>query len=158
MIFTIHKDTHRAKPLRFGLWFNKRTITKDVMFFDDCAYYLPGIDQLDTNKLFGIGYLWSHHKDSARFGWRYNSEKNKIVLSAYAYVSGNRVIIDLAEIPFGKYVRCTIKVDYGKYVFYVDGFETRYIEFAHKKKIGFPLGVYFGGNKLAPSTMHIDFK
>jgi hypothetical protein len=128
------------------------------MFHADCAYYLPGIDQMDTNKIFGIGYLWSHHADSARFGWRYNGETEKIVLSAYAYVGGERVIIDLGEVPFGKYVRLTIKVDYGKYVFYVDGFEARYIEFHHKKKCGYPLGVYFGGNRLAPSTMHIDIK
>lgn len=161
MIYTIKKGKHRARPSVWCLWYNKKIVQYDVLFTESCMYHLEGPDMEDTNKLFGIGYLWSHHKDSARIGWRYNERSGNIVLSAYCYVSGERVITDLCEVPIGVRVRCSIKIEYGKYIFKAEGPNIRaidYIEFRNDKKFSYPLGVYFGGNKTSPNTLKIQMK
>ncbi len=159
MRYTIQKGEHRARPIKIGLWFNKSVIAYDVFFHDDCRYYLEGEDMLDTNKLFGIGFFPNHHKDSARIGWRYNSDTDKIILSAYCYVKGERKIFDMEEVELNTWVRCKIKNEFGKYIFYVNSdISTNYVEHLHNKKWAYPLGVFFGGNQPAPGTMNIELK
>ena len=46
-------------------------------------------DHLDVNKLFGMSYGF-HHKNSARFGWRWDLEKNLVEILGYTYVNGVR--------------------------------------------------------------------
>ena len=72
MQLTIKKGRHRPFLPTFGLWKRKRSFERLVTFHRSCAYMLPDGDQLDVNKLFGVGYFPHHHKDSARFGWNYN--------------------------------------------------------------------------------------
>ena len=154
MIYELKKGEHRAR-LVFGLWWANNIIKRDVYFYHDCKYLIEGEDQFDTCKLFGIGFFPSHKNHSARFGWRYNNDTGKILLSAYCYVRGERIIIELGEVNLGEWVRLSIKNEFGKYIF--DGpFESRYVVHLHDKILGYPLGVYFGGNKPAPHQMHIE--
>lgn len=159
MTFKIKKGRHRAWPLHLGLWFNKTTIEYDVFFHIDCKYHINGEDSEDQNKLFGIGYFPGHHSDSARFGWRYNPITNKIIISAYCYVKGNRIYTDLREVPLMRWTHMKLVSEFGKYIFYVNGeLSINYIEHLHKKKWSFPLGVFFGGNRPAPHTMQIELR
>lgn len=139
---------------------------KKVRFHADCRYELDKDDMFDVNKLFGysIGF---HHENSARIGWRYNFEHDKIDILLYFYNDGNRHYEKLCEVDFDKdyiislYLRVdkhdeeTIRVDamvynlgecYGNYMTYIqrDGV------------IGYNLPLYFGGNCVAPHTMTID--
>jgi hypothetical protein len=63
MKYTFKKGNHRPNKLTFGLFVNKKSVVRDVIFHDSCRYYLAGEDQYDVNKLFGLGYLWHHHTD-----------------------------------------------------------------------------------------------
>lgn len=163
MIYTIRKYTHRARPVRIGLYIGGKVITKHVVFTPSCRYYLDPPDNMDINKLFGIGYLWSHHKNSARFGWRYNEITDRIEIFAYCYIRGHRDIVPITAVQIGEQVTFRLTaMRHGEYNFEVTREDENYVYKAVKKPhhgwIGFPLGIYFGGNKTAPDTIKIEMR
>jgi hypothetical protein len=163
MIFRIPSGKHYARPWRFGLWWNRQQWTWKVKFTDSCQYELGTVDQLDTNKLCGVGYFPGfHHVDSARFGWRYWPNTGYIELIAYCYIGGKRVIENIEFCEVGKLYELQLSVTEQDYVFNVIdpvfgkpvGGIT--IEHGHKKKLGYGLWPYFGGNQVAPQEIKIE--
>jgi hypothetical protein len=132
-----------------------------VEFTNSCRYFIKGIDQYDTNKLFGVGYFPHHHKESARFGWRYG-RKGCILISAYCYVNGARVEKNICSVPINTEVEMYLHVSKHAYQFFVvDGDKSlgaAEIGKSHDKKWGYPLGLYFGGNKTAPHCITVKMK
>lgn len=167
MKFTIHKNRHRAWPWQLGLWHKKYAIRKRITFGYGCNYFLPGEDGADTNKLFGIGFLWNHHFNSARFGWLHVGD-NKIQINAYIYDKGKRTIEKLCDVPVGFVFEYHLIINPnfipGYYTFRVKNPNTgmilaeRDFPFKHQQQWGFPLGLFFGGNKPAPQKMIIEMK
>jgi hypothetical protein len=166
MTFNIHTGKHRPgnwwKCIR--LWYNKKSITRNVLFDFSAKYDLPGDDQNDVNKLFGIGYFPNHHKNSARFGWNWNINVGKINLFAYTWIDGHMSFTKLCELnPHVKY-ELTLVVFKSSYNFSV--YDTRKQNVAssfaiphnNKCKWCFWLGIYFGGNKPAPHPITIEMK
>jgi hypothetical protein len=161
--FVIKKGKHRAFPPPIGLWCNKTTLRRVISFDDNCKYDLGNDDQFDTNKLFGIGYLEGFHKeDSARFGWRYDTESGKIILTAFCHVNGVMVYEDLCSVFFFRKYLTMLLIDGCFYRFLVVDAEspfTKYgdvtIRFTHDKMWSYPLGPYFGGNQTAPHDMSL---
>lgn len=131
-----------------------------VTFGYGCNYTLPGEDQLDTNKLFGIGYFFNHHKESARFGWYYY--EGKIHINAYLYINGKRIIDELCILPIGHKGDLSLIIENSFYTFKVNihgngiVLAEKSYPFTHKKKWSYYLGIYFGGNRPAPQTMNIE--
>lgn len=184
MRYTFHTGRHRAWPPSFDLSWNKREVVRLVSFDESCKYTLPGQDQFDTNKLFGVGYCptwkWAaalagcgllgllsneHHKESARFGWHWEPEKAKLILSAYCYVNSERSIIELCELKFNTWYLMSIFLQPDSYQFEVaDSANTFYklsqykISRSHPLKGQFHLGPYFGGNYAAPKSMFLEIK
>jgi len=165
MKFIIHKGHHRAKPFSFGLWFNKKIFSKNIYFDTSCKYSIDGVDMMDTNKLFGVGYFPNHHINSARFGWRYDPDIDKITISAYCYLNGERIIKELCDLKFFTWYRFQISIMEDRYLFDVSDTNNTWHKFAiesilksHKKKWQFKLGIFFGGNKPAPKTMELEMK
>lgn len=161
MIFRIPAGKHRARPFRFGLWWRRTSLSWVVKFDESCRYDLGNDDQFDTNKLVGIGYLWHHHKDSARFGWRYSHEKGKIEIMAYCYVNGERIIDHLADIFIGE--KYTIKIEIVKTGYWLSvrgpGYTSEKIyRYSHNKKLQYGLWPYFGGTSTAPHEIKIQIE
>lgn len=163
MKYTIHKWKHRAWPFTFGLFYDKKEFIRDVYFDNSCKYHLDEMD--DTNKIFGLGYFWDHHKYSARFGWRYNPNTGLIVLSAYVYDRGERTITDLCEVQCFAWYRLRISINDNKYSFQVwdrfSGWKTlgfTYTAKTHSKKWSYRLGFFFGGQAKSPQKMFIEIK
>lgn len=162
MIFRIPSGKHRARPLRFGIYWRKTSFSWRVKFTDSCRYGLGNNDQYDTNKLCGIGYLPGHHKDSARFGWRYWPDKGWVELLAYCYVSGRRIIQNLDFCEIGKEYHIQLNITDNAYVFNViDPVFSKPIGGAsiahnHRRILGYQLGIYFGGNQPAPHEIKIE--
>jgi hypothetical protein len=162
MIFRIPRGKHRARPLRFGIWWRKNSFAWMVKFDESCRYDLGNEDQFDTNKLCGIGYLPGHHTDSARFGWRYWTDLKQIELTAYCYVRGRRVIKHICFCEIGKVYRLRLQVLAAAY--YFDVYEPDQVKSAgivtverfHEKKLKYRLGPYFGGNQVAPHEIKIE--
>lgn len=165
MKYTIRTGSHRGWPFAFGIFRNKKVFERDVYFDNSCKYSLEGQDQFDVNKIFGLGYFWNHHKYSVRFGWRYDRDKELIVLSGYVYDRGERMIAELCDVNFFRWMRLRISINDNKYSFQVfDSFsEWRSLGFAwlpktHSKQWSYRLGFFFGGNKPSPNKMHILLK
>lgn len=163
MIFTIKKGQHYARPFRFALWWSRKEFARKVVFANNCRYQLPGDDQADTNKLFGVGYLPGHHKDSARFGWRYIPASGKMEVMAYCYDEGKRIIENVALCEVGQAYRLKLNITATEYVFAVYDLKggasnligQTVIARRHNKKLQYGLWPYFGGNRKAPHSMTI---
>lgn len=166
MKYVLKQGRHRAKPPVFSLWFGKKTLHRKVYFHTNCGYSLEGEDMFDVNKLYGIGYLWNHHQNSARFGWRYNPMTEKIIISAYCYDKGERIVREMCEIDRNRWYSFGLTIIQDRYLFQVNEVTKDYsrriasasISFTHKKKWSYRLGIYFGGNKPSPREMHIEIK
>lgn len=162
MTFRIHKGRHRAWPLRFNFWWCKSSFTWKVRFTESCRYDLGTADQLDTNKLIGIGYLPGHHKNSARFGWRYDTQRKQIEIMAYCYVSGRRIIQSLCFCEIGKEYDLYLKVLSSCYYLgvhnagCVPALGSTYIDHYHDKNFKYRLGLFFGGNRPAPHDIEVE--
>lgn len=162
MTFRIPAGKHRARPFRPWLWWRRTSFSWVVKFDESCRYNLGNEDQMDVNKLVGIGYLWHHHKNSARFGWRYDIETNRIILSAYCYVDGRRVIQHICFCEIGKEYRIKLQVLANSY--YLDAYDQGrqlgvvFVEHYHRRKLKYRLGPYFGGNQVSPHTIKIELK
>jgi hypothetical protein len=183
MKYVIKKGQHRAWPPHIGMWVGKKKIQYRVVFGYGCNYTIPGADQEDTNKLFGLGYcpLWKgilcatgavylgllsneQHTDSARFGWVYKNGKMQI--RAYLYVNGERIIEDLCQVNVGFTYDFFLFINHERnyYTFRVKNpangwvLAERDFPFTHDKKFSFPLDPFFGGNQRAPHEMEISMQ
>lgn len=161
---TIFKGAHRAWPLSLGIWYKKKDVTKLVTFDDTCAYSIEGEDMYDINKLFGIGYFFSPHTDSARFGWRYNDDTDLIELFAYCYVNKELVDWYLGDLIMGRQYFLSITIRDGRYEFLAVDIklgrkvgETT-IKKKHQKKFSYPMSLFFGGQKRAPHKIKVKFE
>jgi hypothetical protein len=157
--YTIRKGKHYSQPRLFKVRFKNGSVSYRISFDQSCRYD-TGPEQGDISKLFGIGYLWSHHKDSARFGWTYNKDSGKIDIYTYCYVSGKRVSELIYSCSFDRSYDFTITPEFGKYIFKVKGITevVREVPHFHEKKINYLLGFYFGGNVPSPGYMKIYMK
>jgi hypothetical protein len=163
MIFRIPSGKHYARPWRFAIWWNRQQWAWKVKFTDSCRYDLQSPDQLDTNKLCGVGYFPGfHHVDSARFGWRYNTATGLIELLAYCYVDKQRVIKPIANCEIGK--EYEIKLYTGDNLYSLSAWDikgekfTGYVsvKYSHRKKLQYGLWPFFGGNRKAPHEIKIQ--
>lgn len=163
MIFRIPAGRRRARPLRLGVYWNRKIFCWKVTFTDSCRYDLGSPDQLDVNKLIGVGYLPGHHKHSARFGWRYWNGTDVIELLAYCYVDGERVIRHLGYCKIGVEYRIELIAAHRHYFFTLDDAEGNAIAQAdvmheNGRKLQYRLGVWFGGSKPAPHEIKIKLE
>jgi hypothetical protein len=164
MTFRIHRGKHRARPFRFGLWWRKKSFSWVVKFTESCRYDLQNEDQGDTNKLIGIGYLPGHHKDSARFGWRYDAVTGNVELSAYCYVGGQREIkhVCFCEIEKWYYIELTSLEKWYQFFVFRHGelkhFGSAAVQHYHRKKFKYRLGTFFGGQARAPHDIKMEVK
>lgn len=177
--FRIPAGKHRARPLRFWLWWKRPVFIWNVLFEDSCRYDLKTDDQFDINKVIGISYvygkfrpakvpwwkLWAyHHNDGARFGWRYWTDTGKIELSAYCYIGSRRMILHLGFVEIGEPYRLQLNVTRLSYVFDVYDLEQDRavggcsIPHLHRKKLQYRLGPYFGGDSVSPAEMKIQIQ
>lgn len=162
----ILKGTHRSVLSWMPIFhINKKRLNKTVKFYPDAAYDFGDIDQLDINKLFGLSY-GMHHKNSARFGWRWDVEKKMIEILAYVYIDGVRVTQDVSDLHIGYVLpgvlyECDLEVNSGYYVFSINSSiypEPKVVRIKHGKLTwwGYRLFPYFGGNRKAIRRVHID--
>lgn len=143
--------------------------SRRVTFTDSCRYALPGIDQVDVNKLGGLAFgLTSHHVESVRVGWSYNPALRRIEIYAYAYVGGQRVWEEcawpnLGTVNIGQPVDVRIRVRGSHYLLDVRTPEGKLLAARRvdhhlpvsRRRWGRGLGLYFGGNRAAPQDVEV---
>jgi hypothetical protein len=163
MLLKINKGSHRPTNWMawLRLWYNKKVIRREFLFHPNCEYNLGNDNQDDHNKLFGIGYFWDK-RDSARIGWRWSVKRKKYIISAYAHVDGKIVFEDICEVVSNQKCYAVLRILTGFYqfeVFSVNGYSnvgTTSINYTHKKKFSYGLGLFFGGNETSPQKMKVE--
>ncbi len=148
--------------------------TKWLSFDESIRYFLNAEDQADVNKLFGFSYGY-HHNNSDRIGFRYNTELGNVELILYSYVNKQRIpsmLIGTVEIgePFTVTLRVelyddkrvvTAKIvpmreDANREYENVKTYSISIDDIKSKNKfIKYSLGLYFGGNNVAPHDILI---
>jgi hypothetical protein len=133
---------------------------KFMVKFDSSAVYQTKLaeNQYDINKLYGFSdNNADHHQYSARFGWRWSN--NSLRLFAYLYNQGAVTSKELAIVPIGKEITCSIQVTASSYLFTVNGVTERLPRMAATPKgKGYQLYPYFGGDETAPHDINIWIK
>lgn len=165
MIFRFKKGTHRARPLYWLRWWpfrwNPKRITREVVFRSDSKYWLLSRDQDDHNKLFGLGFI-NPKKYSARFGWRYNPDTGRFIISAFVHDKGEMLFEDLGQVGPNDRCFCVLEVHPNYYRFELhtpyNGCRRSTVYKTHTRKVAFLLGPYFGGNRPAPDDLKISLK
>ena len=138
-LYKIKKGKHRSGFYFRPAFFRKgKTYKYKVIFDDSCIYTLPGMDQLDINKLKGISEELNHHKNSERLGWRAYPEKEEIELFSYRYDDSIRSHVKLGTVKPREEIEFyfTIKESF----------------------LGYHLFPFFGGNQTAPHDMYMFVK
>ena len=169
--FRIKKGTH-SDPLEFCPHFGITKMRRTITFGSSCIYEDKS-GEGDWNKAFGFSY-GHHHKNSVRIGWRCVDDKIETCL--YSYVNGKRIINKLIyaniDIPY------TFKIEYTENsnirvlmqapinLNSVDGKmeDDNRLAFVYhinnndkpKRKVGYYLYPYFGGQEKAPHDMYME--
>lgn len=126
--------------------------------FDHTACYstVDPYNQEDVNKLYGISDCGDgHHRNSARFAWRWFNDK--IEIFAYCYKDKERISIYLASVDPEEEQEYKIKINENEYVFSLKG-ETVVIPRSCSKGSKYYLFPFFGGDEIAPHDISIKIK
>lgn len=167
---TILKHFHRPlglpafiAPSGLLLTGSKHSITRRVKFRPNCNYNLGDSDQFDWNKLFGVCFgIRGIHRNSLRFGWRYNTDKGCIELCTIVYREDDvpqRVYRE--DVALNQW--CNFDLSYRVEPYYI-GYDFRINgRTVHSGIMPTPgalcyfgCGLYFGGHLRAPKTMTVD--
>ena len=131
-----------------------------LVIFDSSAIYEneKPENQYDINKLYGFSDCGSqHHKNSARFGWRWN--RNVIEIHAYWYNDSLRFHKLLDTVAIGQPHELALAVQPGHYIFEISN--QKYFVPRHCTGSiieGYLLYPYFGGDETAPHDIRIKIR
>jgi hypothetical protein len=132
---------------------------KFMVVFDASAVYTTTnpVNQYDINKLWGFSEGFDNQYNSARFGW--NWYNNALHLHAYVYNRGTRINQEIAVVPIGTEISCSIKVSGSSYVFAVNGTSiTMSRGLSTSSASGYQQYPYFGGDEVAPHKISIKIR
>lgn len=172
---TILKNTHYAiglpaffSPMGCMLKGNDHVVGRRVKFDANCAYDLQDEDQKDWNKIFGVCFgITGIHKNSLRFGWRYNTETRKIELCTIVYredfAEPERLELSGHDIDLNQWVRLElsfiVSVACVYYMFKVNDTTVHSGAMPMPEALMyFGCGFYFGGNRKAPHKMTLNIE
>lgn len=157
----IKKDTHSGFRIP-ELLFDCQRIAANVIFTNSCRYDIGRADQGDINKLFGIGYFPSHHRNSVRFGWRYIIEMDAMEIMAYWYSNGQRKWEHICFCVMEKEHLFMLNMTEKGHLLHVYNdvvqIGTYTVKDVPQQAIGYLLRPYFGGNQKAPHDIVIQMQ
>ena len=131
-------------------------------FHNNC-YWTPARnnDDLDQNKLTGIGFGMNVHGNSVRLTWVPDFNVNgKINISGYTYdeksTAPKFLIEPITSVEVGQLCDACIEVQGNEEDITVNGVTKRMPNFNADANLCLRLYPYFGGNNTAPQDMMID--
>jgi hypothetical protein len=143
----LHLATFQGTELVFLAEFNNSAIyqTRDTL------------NQGDINKLFGFSDCTSQHqRNSARFGWSWDTKTEELKIYAYCYEDGNLQKEYIKSIDLNTIYEYKIRIDGRKYYFSLGG-EMVVLERGcnNRGMVRYYLYPYFGGDEKAPHDISI---
>lgn len=154
--FVIPAGEHYATP-RLHETFGEQNLAFKATFDGSAQYDLkdPSL-QSNLNKLMGFSDCHSmHHANSARFAWRWYSDRLEI--HAYCYVDSVRVMEYIGSVNLHEENRYEIRATANEYVFFIDGERKTAIDRTTDCDPGlnYMLYPYFGGSAPAPHDVRV---
>lgn len=157
----IRQGRHFTDEFSYRVMFHKKELRYQLRFDTTFRCNVPQRDRYAINKVFGIGFL--HHKlNSARLGWVFNPDTERLELWAYCYVNTRRRFKKLTEVTWDGLYDCSLAVDYEqKTVTYrliePTGNRIEYeVRYDWLPAIQYRLRPFFGGTK--PASHDINFR
>lgn len=157
----IRQGHHFTAEFPYRVLFRRAELRYQMRFDTTFRCNVPQRDRYAINKVFGIGFL--HHKlNSARLGWVFNPDTEKLELWAYCYVNTRRRFRKLTEVVWNGIYDCSLAVDYEqKTVTFLllepDGKRIQHeVTYDWLPPIQYRLRPFFGGTK--PAAHDINFQ
>ncbi len=152
--FLIHKGQHDSGThYQFGMGDTLSFTGR----FDQSAKYATSTpsNQWDINKLMGFSDCGdAHHKNSARFGWRWVN--GELEIHAYVYVNSVRKSEYIQSVRLDQNYNYQISVDRDHYVFQIGSKTVRMPRGCSSgRHMKYRLYPYFGGDETAPHDISI---
>jgi hypothetical protein len=138
-----------GKSLEFSAAFNETNI-----------YTLPGIEQADVNKLYGVSDCGRHHMEtSARFGWRWYQGRLEVL--AFTHSDGtwkHSDVLGVAELGRAYSFKIELSSDRRHYLYTFNNGTPVKMErgCSSASMAGYILNPYFGGTETAPHDMQLS--
>ena len=151
-IFNIPEGSHASVTTIKA--YNRHSLSFAFRFDESAEYLFNDADQFDMNKLLGFKYGLDPHKNSARFGWRWDDDNKYIVISAYTYSNGTRSIFEMGHCFIGQISSAEMRSTDQEVTFIFQGVE--HIVPLQDSKQRYYMFPYFGGNKKAPHNIQIE--
>lgn len=157
----IRQGRHFTDEFSYRMLFRKKELRYQMRFDTTFRCNVPQRDRYAINKVFGIGFL--HHKlNSARLGWVYNPDTERLELWAYCYVNTRRRFKKLTEVTWNGLYDCSLDVDYEQKTVTFRLIEPTGNRIEHTvaydwlPAIQYRLRPFFGGTK--PASHDINFR
>ena len=139
-------------------------IGKKVEFFaafnETNIYTLPGDEQADVNKLFGVSDCGNHHyTTSARFGWRWYNNRLEIIAVTHKDRTWHLSdVLGVAELGKVYHFEVEISKDQKHYVYRFNHGAPVLMDRGcdSSSMVGYILPPFFGGSEPAPRDMHLS--
>lgn len=162
----VKKGKHQFKPYKLRFAWKPKGIAFGVIFDESAMYDLESNDQFDWNKGGGLSFnLFSNHRKSAMFGWRYNIFENSFELTPYIH-NGKQIIKgdNLPDSPNAVFsvspgdpvnVTITFHKDLIFYYF-TSSYQRSTVAISvngWKYRFARRIGGWFGGNRSAPKDL-----
>lgn len=166
--YEIKKGNHYCSMSVFekigAIGWKVKTMDLKFSFRSECWWAPPrNTDDLDLNKLAGIGFGPNHHNNSVRLAWVPDFD-NQGVIKIFGYTYDEKNEGPKFEYLFIKSVNvlepCTGKIESrdGAYFLTVNGTTVQMANQKADPNLCFRLYPYFGGNNTAPHDMTIELE
>jgi len=166
--YEIKKGNHYASMSIFekicGIGWKIKTMSLRFVFRNEC-WWSPARNQedLDQNKLAGIGFGTNHHNNSVRLTWVPDFETpGMIKVSGYTYdekKEGQKFTIAfIKSVHVGDTITGKIESRDGAYFLTVNDVTIRMDNNKTDPNLCFRLFPYFGGNNTAPHDMIVELE
>ncbi len=159
--YHISKGNHFVDGFMFGheVFLGSKLEFK-AAFNETNIYTLPGIEQLDVNKLYGVSDCGRHHfETSPRFGWRwYNNRLEILAVSHWGGTWHLSEVMGVAELNRVYDFKIELSPDKMHYLYTFNHGTPVMMERGcdASEMFGYLLEPYFGGSEASPRDMHLS--
>ncbi len=159
--YRILKGNHHADETlsNMGVFLGK-SLEFSASFNETNIYTLPGIEQADVNKLYGVSDCGRHHMEaSARFGWRWYQGRLEVL--GFTHADGSwkfSEVLGVAELGKVYSFKIELSPDRRYYVYTFNNGTPVKMErgCSSASMAGYFLNPYFGGTEPAPHDMRLS--
>ncbi|MEX0967529.1 MAG: hypothetical protein WD077_09840 [Bacteroidia bacterium] len=155
--YTIAQGKHFPQGLNLNLYIGKTFLHFRARFGSSCRYEIGQPDQDDICKLTGLTPGFIRNRNSARWGWRFDVERDQVELLYYCQVKGNLEFGSIGFVNLEQDFEASLEASSSQYIFKLlkPTAQEHTVAKNNTLSIGYRNVPYFGGNQTAPHDMEL---